>query len=45
MINQSLAQILSSQSAADALEEGQEYMLDRTVSDVDDPDLGAAALE
>ena len=38
-------QILTSQSAADALEQGQEYLPDRSVSDTDDPDLGAAALE
>ena len=38
-------QILTSQPAADGLEQGHEYLPDRSVSDVDDPDLGAAALE
>nr|XP_020156581.1 translation initiation factor IF-2-like [Aegilops tauschii subsp. strangulata] len=38
-------QILTSQSAADALEQGHEYLPDRSVSDADDPELGAAAME
>nr|XP_020173690.1 uncharacterized protein LOC109759280 [Aegilops tauschii subsp. strangulata] len=38
-------QILTTQSVADALEQGQEYLPDRSVSDADDPDLGAAAIE
>ena len=38
-------QILTPQPAADALEEGHGYLPDREVSDVDDPDLGAAAME
>nr|XP_040251746.1 uncharacterized protein LOC120968818 [Aegilops tauschii subsp. strangulata] len=37
--------ILRSQPAADALEQGHEYLLDRSVSEADDPDLGAAAME
>ena len=38
-------QILTSQPSANALEEGQEYLPNRTMSDTDDPDLGAATLE
>nr|XP_020157873.2 tol-Pal system protein TolA-like [Aegilops tauschii subsp. strangulata] len=38
-------QILTPQPVADALEEGHGYLPDRAVSDVDDPDLGAAAME
>ena len=33
------------QPTTDALGQGHEYLPDRSVSDVDDPDMGAAALE
>ena len=38
-------QILTPQSAANALEPGHQYLSDRSVSDVDDPDLGVASME
>ena len=40
-----MMQIFTTQSAADALEQGHEYLPDQSVSDADDPDLRAAALE
>nr|XP_020172928.1 uncharacterized abhydrolase domain-containing protein DDB_G0269086-like [Aegilops tauschii subsp. strangulata] len=40
-----MMQSFTTQSAADALEQGHEYLPDRAVSNVDDPELGAAALE
>ena len=40
-----MKQISTTQSAADALEQGHEYLPDRSVSDVDDQDLGVATLE
>ena len=44
--NQSvMMQIFTTQSTADALEQGHEYLPDRSVSDADDPDLGPATLE
>jgi hypothetical protein len=40
-----MVQVLPAHSAAGALDPGQQYMSDRTRSDVEDPDVGAAARE
>jgi hypothetical protein len=40
-----MVQVLPTQSAAGALDPGQQYMPDRTRSDVEDPNLGAVAME
>nr|XP_045089508.1 uncharacterized protein LOC109746334 [Aegilops tauschii subsp. strangulata] len=40
-----VSQLLTTQQAADTPTRGQEFLPDRAVSDADDPDLGAAALE
>ena len=40
-----MMQIFTIQSAADTLDPGHEYLSDRSGSDADDPNLGAAALE
>nr|XP_040245537.1 serine/arginine repetitive matrix protein 1-like [Aegilops tauschii subsp. strangulata] len=40
-----MVRVFSTQSATDALEPGHQYMPDRSRSDVDDPDLGAATME
>ena len=40
-----ISQLLPTEQPADALAHGQVFLPDRAVSDADDPDLGAAALE
>nr|XP_020168400.1 translation initiation factor IF-2-like [Aegilops tauschii subsp. strangulata] len=44
-LGSAMMQLLTTQSAADALEQGKQYLPDRSMSDADDPDLGAAAME
>nr|XP_020150062.1 translation initiation factor IF-2-like [Aegilops tauschii subsp. strangulata] len=40
-----MVQIFSTQSVTDALEPGHQYLAHRSVSDMDDPDLGAASMD